>query len=84
MASDREWDLGDSRVSVMEKGEMKLRTHCGTHAPLKLTMIFAHEARRWEVLAQFFPEGHPPVLLGKEDLDVFPSPELIATAMLVS
>jgi hypothetical protein len=76
--------VSNDRQFTMDKGEMVLRTHCGKHAPLKLTLVFGHEKRRWEVLAQFFPEGHPPVLLGQEELDVFPSPELIATAMLVS
>jgi hypothetical protein len=72
------------RNSALSRGEMKLRSHCGSNAPLKLTLVFAHTVRKWQVHAQFHPEGHPIMLLGTEDLDVFPTDELIATAMLVS
>jgi len=74
----------DWRAHVMDKGEMKLRMHCGKFAPLKLTMVYGAETQRWQVLTQFMPEDAPPVLLSQEDLDGFPSDELIATAMLVS
>lgn len=73
-----------AHLIARDEGEAKLRTHLPANAPLKLTLVFGHERRRWEVLAQFFPENHPPLLLGQEDLEIFPSDELIATAMLVA
>lgn len=70
--------------SDMDKGEMKLRSHCGKHAPLRLTLVYGHQNRQWEVLTQFLPEGQAPVLLSQEALEGFPTDELIATAMLVT
>lgn len=73
------------RDGAMTKGEMRLRAHCGANAPLKVTLVWAALGmRRWEIRAEYHPEDHPPVLLGQEALDVFPTDELIATAMLVS
>src|SRR5258708_3847041 len=56
------------RGRLMDLGETKIRSHLGRHAPLKLTLIFAHENKRWEVLTQYIPEGHAALLLGSEDL----------------
>lgn len=77
-------ELTTGARSDMDKGEMKLRMHCGKHAPLRLTLVYGFEHKRWEVLTQFLPEGQAPVLLSQENLEGFPSDDLIATAMLVS
>jgi hypothetical protein len=70
---------------MLASGEAALRSYLAPDAPLKLTLIFGHEFRRWEVLAQYHPEGHAaPMLLGRETLDEFPTPTLIAQAMLLS
>lgn len=73
-----------SRLLMLEAGENKLRTHLPKFAPLKFTMIFGHDTKRWEVLTQFVPEGGAPLLLSREDLESFPSDPLIAQAMLVA
>lgn len=74
----------DDRHRALERGEMKLRTHLSPYAPIKLTLVFQHERRRWEVLTQFHREGEAVVLLGTEDLEEFPSNTLIAQAVLVA
>jgi hypothetical protein len=79
-----EWRVGDERKSVLEKGEIILRAHLGAEAPLRLTMTYMHDRGRWEILTQFTPEGNAPIFLGCEDLSTFPSPTLIAQAMLLS
>jgi hypothetical protein len=73
-----------NRYLALARGEKKLRDHLPEHAPLRLTVTFQCERRRWEVLTQFTPEGNAPIFLGTEDLEEFPSPTLIAQAMLLS
>jgi hypothetical protein len=72
------------RKVAFASGEEKLREYLPKNAPLKLTLAFQHERRRWEVLTQFTPEGNQPIFLGCEALEEFPSPTLIAQAMLLS
>lgn len=77
-------DAGSNARRTMLLGENKLREHLPVNAPLKLTLIFGHQYRRWEALAQYLPEGSPPIFLAQETLEEFPSPTLIAQAMLLS
>jgi hypothetical protein len=78
------WVMGDDRRSALEIGERKLRTHLPMNAPIKLTLIFGWETKRWEVLTEFHKENHKPILLGRDDLETFPSDEIIAQAVLVA
>jgi hypothetical protein len=73
-----------NRYLALAGGERVLRESLAENAPLKLTMTYMHERKRWEVLTQFTPEGNAPIFLGCEDLETFPSPTLIAQAMLLS
>jgi hypothetical protein len=83
MASEHHNPARDRKFNL-EQGEMKLRTHVGKHAPLRLALVFQHERKRWEVQTQYHREGEAPVLLGIEDLEIFPSDTLIAQAVLVA
>ena len=73
-----------NRYLRLASGEAALRTHLPPNAPLKFSLGFLHLKQRWEVTTTFHPENHPPLLLGQEDLEVFPSDDLIATAMLLA
>jgi hypothetical protein len=72
------------RNKLLGLGEDKLRSHLPAYAPIKLTLIYGHEYRKWEVLTEFRLEGVAPLLIGREDLEAFPSDTLIAQAMLVA
>ncbi|WP_130214504.1 hypothetical protein [Bradyrhizobium genosp. SA-3] len=61
-----------------------LRSHLPPDTPLKLTRVFEAETRQWKVLVQFVRENGPPVLIGSEPLEDFPSELMIAQAMLVA
>lgn len=78
--------LGPNRRSRFEVGEEKLRSHLPKDAPLKLTCYWnaMPAPGQWLVRTLLLLEGHEPLDLGIEPLDVFPSDELIATAILVA
>jgi hypothetical protein len=64
--------------------EKLLRSHLPPEAPLKLTQVYEAESRQWKVLVQFVRENGPPILIGSELLEEFPSELMIAQAMLVA
>jgi hypothetical protein len=68
---------------MLNKGEDILRKHVGRDAPLKFTTLFKADTRRWEVAVQFLRDDEPPIFLGTEPLDDFPSDMMIAQCVLV-
>lgn len=68
----------------LRRGVMRLRDVLPPLAPIRTTLIFGHQHRRWEVITQVGPENAEALInLGAEPLEEFPSPTLIAQAMLV-
>jgi hypothetical protein len=46
--------------------------------------MYRSDAMRWFVKVQFMREGRPPIELGCEPIEHFPSETMIAQAMLVA
>jgi hypothetical protein len=76
-------DVGraNERHDALAKGEAKLRSHLPPLTPLTIRCTYVEG---WTVNTRFHPEGAPPVELSTEPLEGFPSPTLIALAMLVA